>query len=226
MSTVARAAAGEPGDESLCELEGRQSSASSLLRPRLLPGVGSEMVSDAERGVLPTTIVVWGRVAVRMRRLWSAAPAEASVQVCDGGGFGRASKFAGLEKEVSVLFSGAVGDVAASRPPPIPVTGQHGPLAVPGGCGGARAAVAKSSQGHGPRHARAGPQCHALRQHAAGACLDWPLAAAPRASAVASPQQETGLAQDARTRRRGPWMRLCASLRAAQDQARASSSLV
>ena len=81
------------------------------------------MVSDAERGVLPTTIVVWGRVAVRMRRLWSAAPAEASVQVCDGGGFGRASKFAGLEKEVSVLFSGAVGDVAASRPPPIPVTG-------------------------------------------------------------------------------------------------------
>ena len=59
MSTVACAAAWKPGDESLCELEGRQSSASSLLRLRLLPGVGSETVSDeAERGVLPTTMVV------------------------------------------------------------------------------------------------------------------------------------------------------------------------
>jgi len=56
MFTAVRVAAGDAGDESLWELEGRQSSSSALLRLRLLPGVGS-VIESGVRGVLLETIV-------------------------------------------------------------------------------------------------------------------------------------------------------------------------
>ena len=78
------------------------------------------MVSDAERGVLPTTIVAWVRAGVRKRWLWSAAPAVPSVRVCVGGVSWQTPLSLLGEKEGFGSFLRAVGDVAGKKEHHVP----------------------------------------------------------------------------------------------------------